>query len=405
MRLKPEKFLSCIFTIIIALFLCSVFCQLASRGVEKTTGNDPNLYWEKLYPFESDSDSIPVKNTQFTQGGGLRRIYKYLKERFIAHTTNRLLLYGHIVEAANKYRNFINWNLSYILGYNPVVKLKHGHFATFTPKIDVSKRANAVINFANFCESLDIKFFYVNLPNQICKSQDSDISGILDFSNQNADNFLQLLGNYGVKYYDLRKILHEQGMNHHEAFFITDHHWKPETGLWAAREILKFLRDDYKWPVNPEILNPENFDYVIYRDWFLGSYGRKVTLVRANPEDFTMIYPKFNTLLHLETPYVNISGDFSSTYDMELVRKKDYYNFAPTNLYFHGRRPIMKIENLLADNDKKLMLVFDSFSMYVLPFLALEESSVKSYQTAFMTPDNSPVEPVPQVSTQKYLSV
>ena len=161
-------------------------------------------------------------------------------------------------------------------------------------------------------------------------------------------------------------------MNHHEAFFITDHHWKPETGLWAAREILKFLRDDYKWPVNPEILNPENFDYVIYRDWFLGSYGRKVTLVRADPEDFTMIYPKFNTLLHLETPYVNISGDFSSTYDMELVRKKDYYNFAPTNLYFHGRRPIMKIENLLADNDKKLMLVFDSFSMYVLPFLALD---------------------------------
>ncbi|MBQ7578013.1 MAG: hypothetical protein IJT21_07105 [Synergistaceae bacterium] len=378
MNMKPAKFLSYIFASIIILFLCSVLYQLASRGVEKIAEKESNIHinWEKLYPFEN-----PIyAHTRLTQESVLKRTYKYLKARFIAHTSERLLLYIHIVEAANKYRNFINWNISHIAEYNAVIKLKHGHFATFTKSFDVSEKVASVRNFANFCESHDIKFFYVNLPNQICKSEDKDIAGTLDFSNQNADNFLQMLGDYGVKYYDMREILHDQGMNHHEAFFITDHHWKPETGLWAAREILKFLRNGYKWPVNPEILNPENFDYVIYRDWYLGSYGQKITLVRAKPEDFTMIYPKFDTLLKLEIPdkKINISGDFRIIYDMKQLNEKDYYSLSPYQAYMYGGRPIVKIENLLAHNEKKLMMVYDSFSLPVIPFMALDIKHIEA---------------------------
>ena len=314
------------------------------------------------------------------KGGVLRRIYDYLKEKLNNYTSQKLVIYEDIIKIAKNYEKFINWNLVYFAEYNPVIKLKDGHFATFTPIRDISQNAQAVINLAEFCKSLDIKFFYVNLPNQICISEDKDVSGTLDFSNQNADNFLNLLKDSGVKYYDMRKILHDQGMNHHEAFYITDHHWTARTGLWAAREILKFLRNDYNWPVNPEILNPERFDYVIYPDWFLGSYGKKVTLAQTQPEDFTMIYPKFDTLLNFNVPSLNknVSGDFRITYDMGQINVKDYYELAPTSAYNHGRRPVTKIENLLADNDKKLMLVYDSFSNCVIPFLAL---SVRHIET------------------------
>ena len=77
-------------------------------------------------------------------------------------------------------------------------------------------------------------------------------------------------------------------MNHHGMFFATDHHWKPETGLWAARHILRFLRDDYGWPVEPENLSPEKFDYAVSHGRFLGALGKKITLSRARPDDFTV---------------------------------------------------------------------------------------------------------------------
>ena len=72
MKLKPEKFLSCLFICVIILFACSVCYKVAAKGIEKTSANEPIINiidWAKLYPFESDSDSESVENTQFTQGG------------------------------------------------------------------------------------------------------------------------------------------------------------------------------------------------------------------------------------------------------------------------------------------------------------------------------------------------
>ena len=263
-------------------------------------------------------------------------------------------------------------------GYNPVVKLKDGYLTSFTPSRDVTQDALSTLELADFCESLDIKFLYINLPNKICVSEDKDISGFLDFSNQNADKFLNLLKNLGVKCYDMRKILHDQGMNHHEAFFRTDHHWKPETGLWAAREILKFLHNDYNWPVNPEILNPENFDKVIYRDWFLGSEGKKLTLEQTKPDDISLLYPKFENRLNYEIPQseINISGDFSIIYDMSRIQSRDYYNLNPYATYDYANKALKKFTNLLTGYDKKLLFIHDSFANSVIPFLALEVKNI-----------------------------
>ena len=223
------------------------------------------------------------------------------------------------------------------------------------------------------CKSEGINFFYVNLPTKICVSQDKNISGILDFSNQNTDRFLLGLKESGVKYYDLRKILHNEGMNHHEAFFKTDHHWKPETGLWAAKKVLEFLRNDYNYNVNPEILNPENFDKVIYPEWFLGSQGKKVTLKRARPEDISLIYPKYRTQFNFQAPAagINISGDFGVIYEMKSIVSKDFYGTNPYAVYKYGDQPLSITHNFLSDNNNKILVIHDSFSNSLIPFLAL----------------------------------
>ena len=164
-------------------------------------------------------------------------------------------------------------------------------------------------------------------------------------------------------------MLHAEGMNHHEAFFRTDHHWRPETGLWASRHILQILRNDYGWNVDPEILNPDRFEHVVYHECFLGSEGYKLTLARAKPDDVTILYPKFQTLLHFH-PFdigIDVSGDFSVTYNM---KQAEYGNVA-YGTYNYGGHQLSKIHNLLNSNHKKLLMIDDSMAYVLIPFLSL----------------------------------
>ena len=183
-----------------------------------------------------------------------------------------------------------------------------------------------------------------------------------------------------MNYYDLRKALHDEGTSHHEAFYVTDHHWKAETGLWAAGKILELLRDKYNCITNPEVLNPENFKSVIYHNWFLGSHGKKITLMRSEPEDISLIYPKCKTLFTYQVPDMGINtiGEFAITYDMTHIKSKDYYNKNPYAAYNHADRPLIKIKNMLSCCEKKLLIVHNSFFNCVIPFLAMNIREIDS---------------------------
>ena len=363
------------FLSVIMIFMwCIVPFSIARRAVEKLTTSDDavniDIDWEKLYPFEGSRDITPDEKLS---------VIDYVKEKIENYTSSKLTGRQAIIEAAKMYEDVIGWNMAAVQGYNPVIKLNDGYLSGLVVSRDVTENVQAVKELDDFCHSLGIEYMYINYPAKICISQDKEISGILDFTNQNADQLLHMLRESGVSVYDFRETLHNEGMNHHEAFFRTDHHWKPETGLWAARHILQILRDDYGWNVKPEILDAENFEYVVYRDWFLGSQGKKLTLSRTNPDDFTMIYPKFRTRLHFEIPTrgINTSGDFSITYEMSKVETRDYYGLSPSGAYNHGRSPVCKLNNMIADNNKKAILIYDSFSNPVIPFLALAVKNVE----------------------------
>ena len=371
--MKPERLTAIFFLGAILISLCLVFAGVLIRASEKLTEASKNVYtdWEKLYPFENSTAHLPENNVT-TPKQSLFRFANYLKEKIGAYTSEKIAGSFKFVKAAKTYEDLIGWNIT-VQGYNPVIKLNDGYLSTITVNMDVSENIQAVKELNDFCRERNIDYAYINIPAKVCASDDTGISGILDYANQNADKLLDAIGRAGVKCYDFRKILHEDGMNHHKAFFITDHHWKPETGLWAAKHILEFLRDDFGWKVDPEILNPDRFEYKVYPEWFLGSQGKKVTLARTKPDDFTIIYPKFRTLIRFEVPTreLDISGDLSITYDMEHVELKDYYKLNPYAAYKYADQPLTRIHNLLNHNGKKILIIHDSLSNCVIQFVSL----------------------------------
>lgn len=367
-----KKITAIFFLSVIMIFMCLVCARVLTKAGSRM--NSPHrrreIDWAALYPFaEGGSEAASQNQTRLEK----------LRKQIETYTSEKLIGYERIVELGRKYEDIIGWNVVSLADYNPVIRLNDGHLIDLISSKDVSENALAVEQLNLFCRELGIDYIYINYPEKVCVSEDRDISGILDYSNQNADRFLKMLRASGVRYYDFRKFLHDEGMSHHGMFFVADFHWKPEFGLWAARHILRILSDDYGWEISPssqgnnEILSSDNFNSVVYPEYFLGGYGRKLTLARANPEDFTLLYPKFRTLLHLEASAIdlNVSGDFSIMYDMRQLERKDYYELSPYSAYKYGDQPLSRIHNLLSMNGKKLLIIHDSMSDVVIPFIAL----------------------------------
>lgn len=363
------KFTAVFFLIVVNIFMSLVPVSIGYRKIEAMTAPAGlvrvNIDWKKLYPFDEPEVRRFADKKQ--------TLVERFKGRFDSYTSKSLLGSHRLVEAARTYEEFIGWNIAAIGSYNPVVKIRDGYLTSFKESSDVSGNAESLKAFSEFCRENGTELFYINLPCKVCVSEDKDINGVLDYTNQNADRLLSMIGEAGITYYDLRKYLHEEGMNHHEAFFRTDHHWKPETGLWAAGHILRILRDDYGWPVDAEILNPERFRYENYSSWFLGSEGKKLTLARTSPDDFTMIYPEFSTQISFDVPYCGISagGDFTVIYNMRQIKRKDYYNLNPYGAYKYADQPLTHIHNKLNGLQKTILVVHDSMSNVIIPFIGL----------------------------------
>ena len=344
-----------------------------------------DIDWATLYPFEGGEAAEQQESAWVTEK--LRKKIFSMEDNIGKYATDLLFGYRQMTEAANRYESAIRWNYASCEEYNAVMELEDGYFAGVTKKKDVTECAESTITLANFCKSEGIDFLYVETPCKISKFEDTDISGSIDFSNQNADDFLAQLNDAGIETFDLRIPMRETGLPHHSFFYNTDHHWKAETGLWASKLLLEELSDRFGLQTDPELLNESNFDKVIYPDWFLGSQGKKVTLERTVPDDFTMIYPKFETRLHYAIPNLGIdeTGDFSITYDMSQVDKIDYYGKSPYSTYNYADRPVIEIENEQKDKSGKTLIIHNSFSNCVIPFLALDIKNVDALDLRHFT--------------------
>ncbi len=332
----------------------------------------------------------------------LEHAVRYFEKGVSNWATDRIAAYRTWVSAASAYNKFLGWKTTPRNGYNSVVFLRDGYLTTFASKQDMTARADAILTIKHLADERGIDFLFVQYPYKIRESDPE--SGKLDFSNQNANQRIARLREGGLSILDLREewAAHKQEDSdafRSDVFYRTDQHWRAETGLWAAGTIASAANECFGYEIDLALFDPKNYTFDRYPDQFLGSYGRQVTLALAAPEDFTLVYPEFETsfdfpLLHavredaltaqqqeeleaISEKEQTLHGSFEMFFDYSMLERDDYYNKVAYFTYVDNPHDLVYIHNNLNHDDSSVLFLTDSFGRTTVPFFALGVTDTK----------------------------
>lgn len=285
----------------------------------------------------------------------------------INQNTSLITLYGGVQRLIG---NEIIYDAS--LDYN-VIRLKNNklNFYIQPNPNDPSACAALLNDFTDYNSSLGIPTLFVLAPIKIDKYSDTTPIGITTHWNDEADSFLQMLTADSL---DLRDTFHNSEKGHDYYFFNTDHHWTPEGAFLGFKTIAERLRSDYGFDIDPAATYLDSYKKVTYENIFLGSQGKRVGPLYAGVDDLTLVLPAEETSGYsFSIPFKNEqkSGSFEDAFMYyEMFDGDDYYSSNPYVVYTGGDYPLSIATNENDTSGKKILLIRQSFSCTLAPFLS-----------------------------------
>ena len=388
--MKLEKIITYLFVSIIFITNIGIFANYGYSKVSKKkqkysvsfdknnhqTGKIETIKQNKhidvysLFPFDKKIDDKEQKGF-FTKINTKISKFFYRIKMNIKNLDDRIKLFFPFRLSIVALNRYITGSRKSFLSLDSLVSLKDQYFAfTINRKQNFEEQANRVVDFSKSLEKNGIKFCSVTYPSKFSKFKPDFPPGIVDYSNYNVDTYLTVLKKNNVNCFDLRKNADEQFKEHLPLFFKTDHHWRPETAFWATSEMVKYLNKEFNMGFNESLLNKDNFKFTTYKSLFLGSHGKKVTLALASPEDITIIEPNFPTRFEtcgLDQSELKIGG-YS---DVLLNYKELFYDNPYEGDAYNTYSSPSYIKNLSSEGKNKVVIIHDSFSIPVIPFLSV----------------------------------
>lgn len=267
---------------------------------------------------------------------------------------------------------------------NTVAKLSTGalNFVNFgsptVPGEDVAARAENTAELARALEAQGIPYLYVAAPQKLQRGVQLLPEGLTEGGNAYCDAYLENLALLGVDYLDLRPAFEGNGI-YSSWFFRTDHHWKPEAAFFAWQNLTAVMADRYGFETDPALTDPDSWDTTVLEDFFLGSQGKRVGTLYAGTDDFTIYTPKFAT----DLTYANADGSFTRTGPFERsvcfperVEARDWFGGNPYTYYSGGDYGLATMTNHKNPEGPRVVLIRESFSCALAPFLALSCSEL-----------------------------
>ena len=271
-----------------------------------------------------------------------------------------------------------------------------GHVVSQTPEPEaIRNAADHIIAFYKEHTAAGGDFLFVMFPSQISKYEDYLPTGYTDTTNATADAFLSLLGQAGVPYMDLREHMQAEGMSVTDHFYVTDHHWKPQTGFWAYSKMLAGLAEmQIISPVDSFYTDPDNYTFVTYENTFLGSSGKRTGIYYAGLDDSILIQPNFETQIAISVPErgLELRGRYEEVcYNTEAEHNFEDPDFFLENcygLYGWGDTPITHWRNDQAPVTGRFLLIGESFgnipfSLMSIVFSSCDEIDLRYFEEDF----------------------
>lgn len=250
---------------------------------------------------------------------------------------------------------------------------------------DLENAETEIAKLKESCDKAGSNFAYIAFPS---KSDEENVSGYNGWdinTEETRAEFLDWLMVNNYYMFDVRKVFEADGYHVKDYFYKTDHHWTSEAGLYASRALANYLRDEFGYDMDVDKLDAEKFSYETYENLWLGETGRKVSKTWVGVlDDFTKITPNYETSFEMgfiESDGIVEEGDFSMFIDESgYDRSEDFYEYSAHYSYLgsEAKRIIRNKENT---RGPKILLIRDSQSAVVVPFLALTTSEVAVWNT------------------------
>ncbi len=253
---------------------------------------------------------------------------------------------------------------------NGVIKLNNGYLTTVTEQYTddyLSSSAEKVIELSEYIQKKGKKLVYAATPSTCSKYDPQLPIGVVDYYNNNTDRFLEILQDGNVDTIDFRKEMYDDGIDQYEMMYKTDHHWTTESGFWAYKKFEQYIIDSTGCSVDPRISDMDYYNVVKYKHWHLGSRGQRTGIYYAGVDDFDLIIPIFETSLTSESGEVGEFQDLvinKAALDNKDYRSRYTYDFVLDPSFGH-------FINNKCDNNIKVLVVSDSFSKAVAPYLEI----------------------------------
>lgn len=266
---------------------------------------------------------------------------------------------------------------------NERYKLKNGYLTDLIGEsvfnTDASDSMNALNDYLN---ERGIAYGYIQPPLPYA-TDDTELMpmGYVTNQNQLKDLLFHKLDEQGVSYLDLRINAIEDDYGIEELYYKGDSHWTILGSVWAHQYIVEFIDE----MLGVEVANQKYFDLSNYLKKeidcnIVGSHSNRTGVIFGNYDRIIKFIPIDEQEYRLQIPSMSIdnTGDFSEVFDNS-EEYEESVSYAVEGVYLTKNNEYVKITNQSVGNETKIMLLNDSFSLTLAPYLAQHYKEVHMY--------------------------
>ena len=295
---------------------------------------------------------------------------KEIEDSIETYSGNKFILYP-ILEKINKgFDKVVGWNVVYAREEGTDYALNTGQKYSAVEKHTMDREIEICKEIAEYSGELGADFLYIQRPYKVDLHNSQVPWGASAYENQNADVLLDELGKLHIAYLDLRNEMPKYGWSFDDGFYISDGHWKVNSAFLATKLLTNFMNSEFGYHYSNSAFD---ISYFTVQSYYTNN---------CNYMDVVdIIYPLRQTYFKFRDAYrgLEYEGDFSECIlDQRLLENK---RSSTLSIYSANRirnSYLCEIQNELENDneDKRVLLLANSFGWYVASYLALDTSTV-----------------------------